>query len=269
MGRRRHLALVAAAALAAVSAPAVAQTSRPPQIRREAPEDPAGAVHLDAATTAFGERRYDVAAREFEIAWELTHNPLLLFNAGSAWDRVPDTERALSAYRRFLEHAPVGPNSADVRARVAVLERMRPPPIAAAPSPAPVARPAAPLVASPPPPAVSPSPGGAPWRIVAIASAGAAALFGGVAAAVYASASSDYDRLQGSCAPRCAPADAADIDTRATVTNALLGAAGTALALSVVSLALDLTSSRGRGPDVRVSAALSPDGARAGVGVTF
>lgn len=252
-------------AASAAASSAGAQTPRRGESAQRAqavdPVQQAAELHLRTASTAWAERRFDVAAREFEVTWELTHAPELLFNAGSAWEQVPDVERALSALRRFVEAAPDSPTAADARARIGVLERTRARP---APPPTPEATPPTtpPAVRTPSRPvAVRPSaPRSHPWRIVAIASGATAGVSGGVALGLYLSTASDFRQLQSTCAPRCAASDAASIDRRATITNALLGVAGVTLALSAAALVVDLTTG-GRAPAVTASAIPLGDGA--------
>ncbi len=258
------LLVILAASTAASSAGA--QTSRRNESAQRAqaadPVQQAAELHLRTASTAWAERRFDVAAREFEVTWELTHAPELLFNAGSAWEQVPDVERALSALRRFVEAAPGSPTAADARARIGVLERSRARPVTPPPPTPEVTPPTQRPAPQPPQPpvAVTPSPRSHPWRIVAIASGATAGVLGGLAIGLYLSTASDFRQLQSTCAPRCAAADAEGIDRRATITNALLGAAGVTLALSAAALVVDLTTG-GRAPAVTASAIPLTDGA--------
>lgn len=207
---------------------------------------------------AFDAHRYEVAAREFEVAYELSQTPALLFNAASAWEAVPDVERALSALHRFVDSNPDGPMLVDARARIEVLERGRPrvaPTPVPTPSPThapqPVATPVTPPVQPPAHPADPPR--SHTWRVVGIASGATAAVLAGVGLGVYLSASRDFDTLQDTCAPHCAQSDADSIDRRATATNVFLGLSVGALALSVTSFVLDLTGGARQAP-VRVSA---------------
>lgn len=211
-------------------------------------------LHLRTATEAYEAHRYEVAAREFEVAWELSHNPALLFNAGNAWERVPDVDHALVVWRRYVVEVPDGPSTPDARARIDVLERTR---VSQQPPTAPPPRPTA-LAA---PSVVSRSHG---WRYVAITT-GVLGLVSGLAATgLYLATASDFRQLRDTCAPRCAQTDADGIDRRATATNVLIGVSGVLLAAAATSLVIDLVG--GRAARVSAVALPLPGGAAVGVG---
>lgn len=59
----------------------------------------------------------------FERSYELSRRPVLLFNIGSAADRLRNDERAIRAFRAYLEALPDADNASSVRSRLAHLEQ--------------------------------------------------------------------------------------------------------------------------------------------------
>lgn len=86
---------------------------------------------FEAGRTAFESGRFEQALRHFEESYELSQRPALLFNIASAADRLQRNERALEAYRAYLEALPDAPNRELAQARIAFLEER----VRAVPSP--------------------------------------------------------------------------------------------------------------------------------------
>ncbi len=94
-------AALAALVAVAVSAPAVA--------RAQAGEDTARAeaeAHFRTGETHYNLAEYDDAIREFKVAYELSKEPLLLFNLAQAYRLKGDCGQAVRFYRTYLRLAP-------------------------------------------------------------------------------------------------------------------------------------------------------------------
>lgn len=87
---------------------------------------------FDVGSAAYTDGRYIVAAKAFEAAYALAPRPALLFSVGQSyrlqWDieQIPVyLERALSAYRSYLERDPKGRRRTDAAEHIDFLERQR------------------------------------------------------------------------------------------------------------------------------------------------
>lgn len=74
-----------------------------------------------AGRIAFDQGRFESALDYFQRSYELSGRPALLFNIGSAADRLRRDAVALDAFERYLEAVPDSPDAASVRARIEVL----------------------------------------------------------------------------------------------------------------------------------------------------
>ncbi len=78
---------------------------------------------FEAGRQAFGEGRFEDALRLFRSAYAASPRAGLLYNIGSAADRLRHDQEALQAFRSYLEQAPPdAANRAEVRRRVEVLQ---------------------------------------------------------------------------------------------------------------------------------------------------
>src|SRR5262252_5295625 len=66
----------------------------------------AGRAYYDRGTTEYNLGHFDEAIKSFESAYELEHQPILLFNIAQAHRQMGNNERAIFFYRRYLENAP-------------------------------------------------------------------------------------------------------------------------------------------------------------------
>jgi tetratricopeptide (TPR) repeat protein len=107
-------------------------------------------------TAAYNLGSYEEAARQYEAAYRLVQDPILLFNLGQSWRLGGQPDKALTAYRAYLRTAPPdAPNRDSVQRRIHDLESTvattRPgqpaPTLASPPMPAPPAETSAPAVA--------------------------------------------------------------------------------------------------------------------------
>lgn len=141
---------------------------------KPASEDAAQAKeHYKRGTKLYDLGKYDEAIQEFEAAFEIKDEPVLLYNIAQAYRLANKYPEALRFYRTYLRRSPRAPNKSEVEAKIADMENL----IAqqnkvatAAPADAipPGARPPA---TTPPPPSATPpsSPPGEPPPAVASA----------------------------------------------------------------------------------------------------
>src|SRR4051812_33956411 len=78
--------------------------------------------HYQRGTTLYDLQRYVEAAGEYEQAYELKHEPALLFNIGQAYRLAGDAQRAIGAYRSYLRRVPDSPNR---EATLALIEDLK------------------------------------------------------------------------------------------------------------------------------------------------
>jgi tetratricopeptide (TPR) repeat protein len=78
---------------------------------------------FQAGKAAYEQARYEEALEYFERAYEQSKRPLLLYNIGQAADRLRKDERALEAFKLFIELAPNEPERATVEGRIRALEQ--------------------------------------------------------------------------------------------------------------------------------------------------
>ncbi len=79
-------------------------------------------VLFEAGRIAFTEGHYEDAYERYAEAYRLSERPELLYNMGSAADRLRRDELALEHYRAFLSALPDTPQRLDVEHRIAILE---------------------------------------------------------------------------------------------------------------------------------------------------
>jgi tetratricopeptide (TPR) repeat protein len=80
--------------------------------------------HYDKGTTFYDLQRFADAAHEYEQAFELKHDPALLFNIGQAYRFAGDSAKAIGAFRSYLRRMPKAPNRAEVEARIAEMQKL-------------------------------------------------------------------------------------------------------------------------------------------------
>jgi hypothetical protein len=82
----------------------------------------AAGKHFAAAQDAFGARRYKTAAAEFEAAYGITKDPVLLYNIAESWEKAGDGRQAVGNYRQYLRLQPNAQDKAEVLKRVRAIE---------------------------------------------------------------------------------------------------------------------------------------------------
>ncbi|MGF1466003.1 MAG: tol-pal system YbgF family protein [Sandaracinaceae bacterium] len=111
----RCLPLLAAVALSAGPVTAQGQEDDAP-----ATEERARAL-FEAGTAAYAEGRFPEALASFEAAYDLTHEPDLLYNKAAVLDRLRRDEEALAAYEEYRRLRPDSPDRNHIEARIAAL----------------------------------------------------------------------------------------------------------------------------------------------------
>jgi hypothetical protein len=82
----------------------------------------AAGKHFGAAQEAFGKQHFKVAAGEFEAAYAITKDPVLLYNIGESWEKAGDGKKAASSYRAYLKAQPNASDKAEVQKRLKAIE---------------------------------------------------------------------------------------------------------------------------------------------------
>jgi len=85
------------------------------------PQDEEARNLFQAGRVAFNDGRYDDAIRYFRQSHELSGRPVLLYNIGTAADRLRRNAEALEAFQGYLEAIPDAPNRREVESRIRVL----------------------------------------------------------------------------------------------------------------------------------------------------
>ncbi len=101
-------------------------TDAPAEATTEAGEsrDREARALYEAAVVAFDEGRFADALRLFRRSYERSGRPELLYNVGTAADRLRYNEEALEAFEAFLAARPDAEQRANVEARIAVLRQV-------------------------------------------------------------------------------------------------------------------------------------------------
>lgn len=82
----------------------------------------AAGAHTSAAQDAFAAGKFELAAKEFQAAYDITRDPALLVSIGESWQRAGSGQKALSAYRAYLLAQPQAPDHAEIEGRVKSIE---------------------------------------------------------------------------------------------------------------------------------------------------
>lgn len=184
---------------------------------------------FQAGRTAFGDGRYADARDYFRRAYELSGRAELLYNVGTAEDRLRNDEAALEAFEAFLAAQPEAANRTEIEGRIAVLRE------------AIAARTPVPTDPTPTPSSSGPT---LLWTWVA----GAAALAtGATAIGLWVAANDQYATLENGCLAltgACTRDEvgATGVETYVTLTNVFLVSSLVLVGATGVALALELTS---------------------------
>ena len=89
----------------------------------EADREDRARARFNTGRNAFAEGRYEEALIAFELSYELSGRPVLLYNIGAALDRLQRNAEAITAFERYVTALPDAENRPAVEARLAALRR--------------------------------------------------------------------------------------------------------------------------------------------------
>jgi tetratricopeptide (TPR) repeat protein len=81
-----------------------------------------GRSHLRKANALAGNDRCEAAIKEYSLAFEKLHDPVVLFNRAECYRRIGEDASAAADYRAFLEAVPTAPNRAEIEGKIAALD---------------------------------------------------------------------------------------------------------------------------------------------------
>ncbi len=124
--KRQALAALAVASLTGggVARAQPAQAGGPAPSSSPAESSPARRAYL-AGVEHFREKRYSDAIAEFNKAYRIDPNPVLVFNMARAFEELKDYGPAVEFYKKYLEMAPQAEDRPQVEATIRTLELLR------------------------------------------------------------------------------------------------------------------------------------------------
>ncbi|MGZ3441933.1 MAG: hypothetical protein ACXVDD_20575 [Polyangia bacterium] len=79
--------------------------------------------HFSAAQEAFGAKHFKTAAGEFEAAYGITKDPVLLYNVAESYEKAGDGHKAVANYKSYLKEQPAAQDKAEVQRRIRAIEQ--------------------------------------------------------------------------------------------------------------------------------------------------
>src|SRR6185436_16138546 len=89
-----------------------------------ADEAAAAREHYKRGTTLYDLGKYDEAIIEFQQAYEIKDDPVLLYNIAQSFRLSNKYNEALRFYRTYLRRAPKAPNRDEVETKIADMENL-------------------------------------------------------------------------------------------------------------------------------------------------
>jgi tetratricopeptide (TPR) repeat protein len=80
-----------------------------------------GRAHLRKANALAGNDRCEAAIKEYSLAYDRLHDPVVLFNRAECYRRIGEDASAAADYRAFLSAVPGAPNRAEIEAKIAAV----------------------------------------------------------------------------------------------------------------------------------------------------
>jgi tetratricopeptide (TPR) repeat protein len=222
-------------------------------------------AHYERGSALFDVGKFADAAHEYEAAYELRPDPVLLFNIGQAYRLASDYAKAIFSYKAYLRRVPNAQNRGMVEARIAEMTRLLEAQPRSQPGlPAPPAEAEASAAGSTDAPARART---KRWVGIGVGAAGVALI--AVGAGLTGVGISDADALNDP-QPRTTwdPAAEERMRTEQTAGIALLVTGGVALAAGAIVAGLSWRDA-GRRERVAVGPAIGGDRVGAAVRVTF
>jgi len=204
-------------------------------------------LHYQRATRAYDLQKYQEAIDEYQKAYEISGDPLMLYNIAQAYRLADQPAEAVRYYRRFLQRMPNARNREDVERKIADQEKLAeqrkkaepvtpvtPPPPPTKPPPIVEVKPPPPPVTPPPPITPPPAPETSHARtVVGWSLIGAGAIVGGVAVYEGYRAHQKGDQLtKDSMAGNVFDPSVETAGKNANIAAIALGIGGTAVALA-------------------------------------
>jgi hypothetical protein len=78
----------------------------------------AAAHHFATAQEEFGKKHYKIAATEFQAAYDVSKDPILLYNIGEAWQKGGEGQKAVDNYKAYLAAKPDAADKGEVQKRI-------------------------------------------------------------------------------------------------------------------------------------------------------
>lgn len=78
--------------------------------------------HFSAAQEAFGAKHFKTAAAEFEAAYGITKDPVLLYNIAESYEKAGDGHKAVAEYTQYLHDQPNAQDKAEVQKRIKAIQ---------------------------------------------------------------------------------------------------------------------------------------------------
>jgi hypothetical protein len=79
--------------------------------------------HFAAAQEAFAARHFSLSAVEFQSAYDITQDPVLLYNVGESWEKAGEGKKAVAAFTAYLAAMPDAQDKVDVKKRIKSIEQ--------------------------------------------------------------------------------------------------------------------------------------------------
>src|SRR5262249_13460853 len=86
------------------------------------PDYDAAKRHFLNGKDLFEKHEYARAATEFEAAYEITKDPVVLFNVGEAYEKAGKPDEAIRAYEGYLSGTPQAQDREDVEKKITDLK---------------------------------------------------------------------------------------------------------------------------------------------------
>ena len=80
--------------------------------------------HYKRGTTLYDLNRFEEAVKEFEAAYEIKDDPVLLYNIAQSYRLANKYPEALRFYRNYLRRSPKAPNKIEVEQKIADMEKL-------------------------------------------------------------------------------------------------------------------------------------------------
>jgi hypothetical protein len=83
----------------------------------------AAGKHFSAAQEAFGAKHFKTAAAEFEAAYTITKDPVLLYNIAESYEKAGEGKKAVASYKAYLREQANAQDKAEVQRRIKTIEQ--------------------------------------------------------------------------------------------------------------------------------------------------